>query len=258
LKSAKPKADKVVIQEPEKGTTTTTPTTIIFVPKPPPDKGKGIMIKEPMVKQVKPMKMLEQMMLDEEPAFKLQAEEEDEEEERLAREKAQQIEEVNIAWDDIQAKIKANYQLAQRLQAQEQEELTDEEKARFSKRAGDELEQENAKKQKVDKYKETAKLQSLMEVVHDEKEVAIDVVPLTTNPPTIINIKFRGGLLGLKAFLMLFGITTVLIDVNAAQSKLVLLDNFNENYSVFKTAGEVTTVSTKFLLLEEVTTTSES
>ncbi|GJU85911.1 ribonuclease H-like domain-containing protein [Tanacetum coccineum] len=30
---------------------------------------------------------------------------------------------------------------------------------------------------------------------------------------------------------MLFGITTVLIDVNAAQSKLVLLENFNENYS---------------------------
>ncbi|GKF52509.1 hypothetical protein Tco_0159419, partial [Tanacetum coccineum] len=42
-------------------------------------------------------------MLDEELAFKLQAEEEkeEEEEERLAREKAQQIEEVNIAWDDV-------------------------------------------------------------------------------------------------------------------------------------------------------------
>ncbi|GJX62024.1 hypothetical protein Tco_0294924 [Tanacetum coccineum] len=30
---------------------------------------------------------------------------------------------------------------------------------------------------------------------------------------------------------MLFSITTVLIDVNVAQSKLVLLENFNENYS---------------------------
>ncbi|GJX87376.1 hypothetical protein Tco_0339390 [Tanacetum coccineum] len=39
--------------------------------------------------------------------------------------------EVNIAWDDVQAKIKANYQLAQRLQAQEQEELIDEEKVRL-------------------------------------------------------------------------------------------------------------------------------
>ncbi|GKA84706.1 hypothetical protein Tco_0806360 [Tanacetum coccineum] len=34
---------------------------------------------------------------------------------RLAREKAQQVEEANIAWDDIQAKIDADYQLAERL-----------------------------------------------------------------------------------------------------------------------------------------------
>ncbi|GJT79508.1 retrovirus-related pol polyprotein from transposon TNT 1-94 [Tanacetum coccineum] len=129
LKSAKPKAVKVVIQEPEQGTTTTTPTTIIFVPKPPQDKGKGIMIEEPVVEQVKPMKRLEQIRLDEELVFKLQAEEK--EEERLAREKAHQTEEDNIAWDDVQAKIKVDYQLAQRLQAQEQEELTDEEKARL-------------------------------------------------------------------------------------------------------------------------------
>ncbi|GJU71907.1 hypothetical protein Tco_1263312 [Tanacetum coccineum] len=71
LKSAKPKADKVVIQEPEQGTTTITPTTIIPVPKPLQDKGKGIIIEEPVVEQVKPMKRLEQMRLDEELAFKL-------------------------------------------------------------------------------------------------------------------------------------------------------------------------------------------
>ncbi|GKE47418.1 hypothetical protein Tco_1478676, partial [Tanacetum coccineum] len=113
LKSAKPKAVKIMIQEPKQGTTTTTPTTIIYVPKPPQDKGKGIMIKEPMVEQVKPMKRLEQIRLDEEIAFKLQVEEEkEEEEERLAKEKAQQMEEANIAWDDVQAKIEANYLLA--------------------------------------------------------------------------------------------------------------------------------------------------
>ncbi|GKE68517.1 hypothetical protein Tco_1526589 [Tanacetum coccineum] len=60
LKSAKPKADKVVIQEPEQGTTTTTPTIIIHVPKPLQDKDKGIMIEQRMVEQVKPMKRLEQ------------------------------------------------------------------------------------------------------------------------------------------------------------------------------------------------------
>ncbi|GKF56011.1 hypothetical protein Tco_0166351, partial [Tanacetum coccineum] len=49
LKSEKPKANKVMIQEPEQGTTTKTPTTIISVPKPPQDKFKGIMIEEPVV-----------------------------------------------------------------------------------------------------------------------------------------------------------------------------------------------------------------
>nr|GFA78652.1 hypothetical protein [Tanacetum cinerariifolium] len=45
--------------------------------------------------------------------------------------KAQQIEEVNLAWDDIQAKVDADYELAQRFQAKEQEQLTDAEKARL-------------------------------------------------------------------------------------------------------------------------------
>ncbi|GJS64592.1 hypothetical protein Tco_0679156 [Tanacetum coccineum] len=52
-------------------------------------------------------------------------------EERLAIEKPQQVEEANIAWDDVQAKIDADYQLAQRLQAQEQDEFTDAEKERL-------------------------------------------------------------------------------------------------------------------------------
>ncbi|GJS30043.1 hypothetical protein Tco_0490663 [Tanacetum coccineum] len=168
LKSAKPKAVKVVIQEPEQGTTTTTPTTIISVPKPPQDKGKGIMIEEPVVEQVKPIKRLEQIRLDKELAFKLQAEKE--KEERLAREKAQQTEEANIAWDDVQAKIKADY---------------------YSKRAGTELEQESIKKQKVDEDKETAELQRLIEIVPDEEEVAIDAIPLATKPPSIVDYKIH-------------------------------------------------------------------
>ncbi|GKF68793.1 hypothetical protein Tco_0198472 [Tanacetum coccineum] len=60
-----------------------------------------------------------------------------------------------------------------------------------SKRVEDELEQENAKKQKVDEDKETLELQSLMEVVPDEKEVVIDVVPLATKPPTIVDWKIH-------------------------------------------------------------------
>ncbi|GKD86184.1 hypothetical protein Tco_1357338, partial [Tanacetum coccineum] len=119
LKSAKPKADKE--QAPTPTVSSQQPSQLNVQ-----DKGKGKMVKlEPMKKLSKK----DQLMLDEELAFKLQAEEE--EKERLAREKAQQIEEVNIAWDDVQARVEADYQLAQRLQAQEQEELTDEEKARL-------------------------------------------------------------------------------------------------------------------------------
>nr|GEY35588.1 hypothetical protein [Tanacetum cinerariifolium] len=110
IKSVKPKANKVVIQEPEQGTNTTTHITITVSSSRP--KAKGIVIHEqeqaptPIVSSQQPShvkdrgkdKMVEpehvkklsnkdQLMLDEELAFKLQVEEE-EEEERIAREKA--------------------------------------------------------------------------------------------------------------------------------------------------------------------------
>ncbi|GKE46452.1 hypothetical protein Tco_1477710, partial [Tanacetum coccineum] len=170
------------------------------------------------------------------------------EEERLAREKVEKEKEVYVALteelDDIQAKIEADHKLAQRLQAEEQEEFYVEEKAKLfqqlleqrrkyfaaksaedkwnkpptqaqqrkimsfkrvntfvdfktdlvegsSKRAGEELEQESTKNQKVDEDKDIAELQSLMEVIPDEEEVAIDVVPLATKPPTIVDWKIH-------------------------------------------------------------------
>ncbi|GKC76683.1 hypothetical protein Tco_1127457 [Tanacetum coccineum] len=76
------------------------------------------------------MKKKDQISLDEELAFKLQAEEE--EEERLAREKAQREEEANIvSWDNVQAMIDADYQMAQQMQAEEQEKLSIEEKSKL-------------------------------------------------------------------------------------------------------------------------------
>nr|GFB92021.1 hypothetical protein [Tanacetum cinerariifolium] len=76
------------------------------------------MIEEP----VKPKKK-DQIRFDEEAALKLQAEF-DEEEQRLAREIAQKEQEANITlieeWNDVQAKIDADYQLVERLQVEEQ------------------------------------------------------------------------------------------------------------------------------------------
>ncbi|GJR97592.1 hypothetical protein Tco_0269766 [Tanacetum coccineum] len=59
--------------------------------------------------------------------------------------------------------------------------------SRSLKRVGDELEQENAKKQKVDDDQETAKMKDLMKIVPGEEEVAIDAIPLATKPPSIFD-----------------------------------------------------------------------
>ncbi|GKB92940.1 hypothetical protein Tco_0979077 [Tanacetum coccineum] len=123
IKTSGPKANGIVLQEPSETTTTTT-TTISS--KKSQDNGKAILVEEP----VKPKKKV-QVMLDEEVAKKLQAELD--KEDKVAREKAKKGLEANVAlivkWDDIQAKIDVDYQLAERLQAEEQQELSDAEKA---------------------------------------------------------------------------------------------------------------------------------
>nr|GEV06375.1 hypothetical protein [Tanacetum cinerariifolium] len=84
-------------------------------------------------------KKKDQIRLDEEANLKLQAEllEKFDDEQRIASEKAKKELEANIAlieeYDDIQAKIDVDYQLAQRLQSEEEEELTIEEKATLFK-----------------------------------------------------------------------------------------------------------------------------
>ncbi|GKF36681.1 hypothetical protein Tco_0113439, partial [Tanacetum coccineum] len=58
-----------------------------------------------------------------------------------------------------------------------------------SKRAGEDLQQESIKKQKVDKDKEIVELQRLIEVVPNKEEVSIDAIPLATKPPSIVDFK---------------------------------------------------------------------
>ncbi|GJY17630.1 hypothetical protein Tco_0389121 [Tanacetum coccineum] len=90
------------------------------------DKGKAI-----MVEPERPLKKKDQVALDEEMARNLEAQMQAEliAEERLARKKE---EEVNIALieslDNMQAMMEANFELAQRLQAEEQGEITIEER----------------------------------------------------------------------------------------------------------------------------------
>ncbi|GJV43751.1 putative ribonuclease H-like domain-containing protein [Tanacetum coccineum] len=158
LKSAK---SKVVIQEPVHSTATKTPLTI--------PKAKGITFRDAgesttrtptsvssssikdkgkakMDEPEVPLKKKDQIALDEEMARNVEAQIQAEliEEERLARKKE---EEANItlieSWDNTQAMMEADFELAQRLQAEEHGEITIEERSRLKK---DELESDKSKK----------------------------------------------------------------------------------------------------------------
>ncbi|GJW39468.1 hypothetical protein Tco_0065313, partial [Tanacetum coccineum] len=103
IKAAKPKVKGVMIKEPSEFTTTTT-TTTPAASKPSQDKDKA-----KMIKSEKPLKKKDQII--------------------------QKEEEANIAliesWDNIQAMMDADYQMAQQLQAEEQEQLSIEEKLKL-------------------------------------------------------------------------------------------------------------------------------
>ncbi|GJS17011.1 putative ribonuclease H-like domain-containing protein [Tanacetum coccineum] len=120
----RPKVRGVVVQEPSEFRTSQESQPSITK-----DKGKAIMV-EPEV----PLKRKDQVALDEQMARDVQAQLEAEiiEEEKLAR---KQEEEANIAliesWDNTQAMMEADFELAQRLQTKEQGEITIEERSRL-------------------------------------------------------------------------------------------------------------------------------
>ncbi|GJZ67958.1 putative ribonuclease H-like domain-containing protein [Tanacetum coccineum] len=122
--TTRPKARGVVVQEPSEFRTPQESQPLMIK-----DKGKAIMI-EPEV----PLKRKDQVALDEDLERNLQAQLEAEliEEESLARKKE---EEANIAliesWDNTQAMMKADFELAQRLKTEEQGEITIEERSRL-------------------------------------------------------------------------------------------------------------------------------
>ncbi|GKB98236.1 hypothetical protein Tco_0984373 [Tanacetum coccineum] len=114
IKAAKPKVRGVMIQEPSEFTTTTT-TTTPATSKPSQDKGKA-----KIIEFEKPLKKKDQIMYDQKVALNLEAQLQAklEKEERLTRQKK---EEANIAliesWDNTQAMMDVDYQMAQQLQA---------------------------------------------------------------------------------------------------------------------------------------------
>ncbi|GJX72186.1 hypothetical protein Tco_0309357 [Tanacetum coccineum] len=181
--TTRPKARGVVVQEPSEFRTPQESQPSMIK-----DKGKAIMI-EPEV----PLKRKDQVALDEDLARNLQAQLEAEliEEERLARKKE---EEANIAliesWDNTQAMMEADFELAQRLQTEEQREITIEERSRLSeekakgsrkkmlnkKRAGKEQQQESSKRQRMDDVKEIDEHEEVEEVDEAELKKHLEII----------------------------------------------------------------------------------
>ncbi|GJT66387.1 hypothetical protein Tco_1017867 [Tanacetum coccineum] len=118
--------------------------------------------KAKMLEPKEPLKKKDQIKFDDEETLRLQAE--FDEEDRLIREKAQQVEEANIAWDEFQAKIDADYQLAERLHAQEQQELTINEKSTLFQQLLEK--EENSLQQKEQKRKGIDHLQEIKKEHH--------------------------------------------------------------------------------------------
>nr|GEY10894.1 hypothetical protein [Tanacetum cinerariifolium] len=185
IKTSKPKAKGIIMQEPSETPTTATIPISLKVQ----DKGKA---RRPQV----------------------------DEQDRLAEEKIQLIKDENLAWDNVQAMMDADYTLAARLQEEEKGELTIEEKLRLfvelmdkrkkhfpklkaeeqrikpptkaqkrnqiSKRAGDKLDQGRSKKQKVEDDKEKEELKRCLEIIlDDEDDVTIDATHLSIKTPII-------------------------------------------------------------------------
>nr|GEV76056.1 hypothetical protein [Tanacetum cinerariifolium] len=158
LKTSKPKVKEIVFQEPGNSTTTTTISS-----KQSQDKGKGIMVEEP----VKPRKK-DQIRLDKEAALKLQAEFDKENMEvcKLKDLKLKEFYSIKEMFDRAFKKVNRFEDF--RIEFVEGK----------KKRAGEELIQESTKKQMVKDDKETAELKQLMEIISDKEKVAIDAIPL--------------------------------------------------------------------------------
>nr|GEZ07996.1 hypothetical protein [Tanacetum cinerariifolium] len=144
-----PKAKGIIMQEPSEATTTTT-----------------------IIPSIKSQDKAEQ----------------EEEEERFAREKGQQQLEANIAWDDVQAKIKADCELDQRLKffaAKREVEKRNRPPTKAQQRK-----QESTKKQRIEDDNESVELKKCLEIIPDDgDDVTIDSTPLTSKSPTIVDYK---------------------------------------------------------------------
>ncbi|GJU96833.1 hypothetical protein Tco_1321589 [Tanacetum coccineum] len=214
LKSVKPKVKGDVIKEPSIPVSAASASTKVSAASALiKDKDKGIMVEEPM----KTMKKKDLIRLNEETAKRLQAE--FDEEERHARIKADHelaqrlqaegqeelyVEEKATLFQQLLEKRRKHF-AAKRAKEQRNKPPTQAQQRKImctylknmkgkklkdlKNKSFDSIQKmfdRAFKRQKVDEDKDTSELQSLMEVIPDEEEVAIDVVPLAIKSPSIV------------------------------------------------------------------------
>nr|GEW98671.1 hypothetical protein [Tanacetum cinerariifolium] len=211
IKSAKPKADKVVIQEPKQGTTitTTTTATIITATSTRP-KAKWFVIHEyeqaptPTVSSQQPSQV------------KVQDKAKRTVEKRnIPPTRAQQrsimctylkniegwktkslknksFANIQELFDKVMKKMNTFVDYKTELVVESLKDAEAKVIEGSSKRAREELEQENAKKQKMEDDKEYIELKQCLEIIlEDGDDVTIDATPLSSKSPTIIDYKFH-------------------------------------------------------------------
>ncbi|GKD27107.1 hypothetical protein Tco_1233321 [Tanacetum coccineum] len=116
-----------------------------------------------------------------------------------------------------------------------------------SKRAGEELEQESSKKQRLEEDKETTELQRLIEVIPDKEEVAIDVIPLATKPPSILVKAKYGSTRPVEDLdLVLYGDLKTMFDPHVEDQLMLLV------YKLLLSVFRVNAAITKLQLLKRL------
>nr|GEU74498.1 hypothetical protein [Tanacetum cinerariifolium] len=111
-----------------KSATTTTTTVMILTPDSTRPKARGVVMQEPSETPTTTLPKSSKVQ-DKGKARRLQAE--FDEQDKLTEEKAQLIKDENLAWDDVQGMMDADYELVAWLQEEEQRELTIEEKLKL-------------------------------------------------------------------------------------------------------------------------------
>ncbi|GJY85161.1 retrovirus-related pol polyprotein from transposon TNT 1-94 [Tanacetum coccineum] len=197
LRSAKPKADKVMLQEPERGiiTTTTAATTVTTASTRP--KAKGLVIHEderattPIVSFQQPSQQEELIDAEKARLFvqfleqrrKYFTAKRAEKKRSRPPTRAQQRSIITELMEESSKKAEVMEESSKKSKA----EITQE---RSSKRAGEALEQESFKKKKVEEDKESEELKQCLEIILDDgDDVTIDATPLSTKSPTIVDYK---------------------------------------------------------------------